>query len=388
MSYPKNADTPKAVTVGSVILIADGTVQTSDCSVRVSLDGGVWGAGDGTLAYDATSGVVTYAPTQAETNGAVLKIAVYKALCIGCSTTVLMDLQTGDAYALGVAGVHISVGTAAGQINVSGGVVPASGNWNVGKTGYTLTTQNWNVGKDGYALASTGLNQISTWNVTIQAVNVCGSLSGTVTVGSFGTAQLGAANFGDGALNGKGDWNTTTPPTASAIKTAIEAAGSSLATIITSVGVIQAKTDTIGTVEMTAVSPTIVDDTFTIYAGDDYADADGRALTVTGVDASDFDLEASGVEVVFRLLKWTDYRQDDTTEAELEATATVDEVDGDGLATLSVELTADQTGALATSPPQPEKNYAFQWIATLESGRTVLLASGRMTVVKRLTDAS
>jgi len=151
---------------------------------------------------------------------------------------------------------------------------------------------------------------------------------------------------------------------------------------------IKAKTDTIGTVEMTAVSPTIVNDTFTIYAGDDYADADGRALTVTGVDASDFDLEASGVEVVFRLLKWTDYRQDDTTEAELEATATVDEVDGDGLATLSVELTADQTGALATSPPQPEKNYAFQWIATLESGRTVLLASGRMTVVKRLTDAS
>jgi len=151
---------------------------------------------------------------------------------------------------------------------------------------------------------------------------------------------------------------------------------------------IQAKTDTIGTVEMTAVSPTIVDDTFTIYAGDDYADADGRALTVTGVDASAFDLEASGVEVVFRLLKWTDYRQDDTTEAELEATATVDEVDGDGLATLSVELTAAQTDGLSTSPPQPEKNYAFQWIATLESGRTVLLASGRMTVVKRLTDAS
>jgi len=96
MSYPKNAATPKAVTVGSVILIADGTVQTAGCSVRVDLDGAGWGAGGGTLAYDATSGVVTYAPTQAETNGNVLMIAVYKASCIGCSTTVLMDLQSAD----------------------------------------------------------------------------------------------------------------------------------------------------------------------------------------------------------------------------------------------------------------------------------------------------
>jgi len=96
MSYPKNAATPKAVTVGSVIQISDGAVQTSGCSVRVNLDDGGWGAGGGTLAYDATSGVVTYAPAQAETNGAVLMIAVYKASCIGCSTTVLMDLQSAD----------------------------------------------------------------------------------------------------------------------------------------------------------------------------------------------------------------------------------------------------------------------------------------------------
>ena len=94
MSYPKNAATPKSVVVGSVVLIADGTVQTSGCSVRVNLDDGGWGAGGGTLAYDADSGVVTYAPIQAETNGDVLEIAVYKASCLGCAATVLMDLQT------------------------------------------------------------------------------------------------------------------------------------------------------------------------------------------------------------------------------------------------------------------------------------------------------
>jgi hypothetical protein len=93
MSYPRNPATPKAVVVGSVVLIADGTVQTSGCSVRVNLDGGGWGAGGGTLAYDATSGVVTYAPIQAETNGDVLEIAVYKASCLGCSVTVFMDVS-------------------------------------------------------------------------------------------------------------------------------------------------------------------------------------------------------------------------------------------------------------------------------------------------------
>jgi hypothetical protein len=59
----------------------------------VNLDGGGWGAGGGTLAYDATSGVVTYAPIQAETNGDVLEIAVYKASCLGCSVTVFMDVS-------------------------------------------------------------------------------------------------------------------------------------------------------------------------------------------------------------------------------------------------------------------------------------------------------
>jgi len=228
MSYPKNAATPKSVTVGQVILIADGTIQTSGCSVRVNLDDGGWGAGGGSLGYDATSGVVTYAPIQAETNGDVLEIAVYKAACLGCSTTVLMDNQTGDSYAvvahadhgnaklvrsttpantltvdashralsdlasiLGTAltetagylagafkkffNIETPTGTvnslpdavagAAGGVSIVGskmdfadtltqtgvtdlksklGTIPASGNWNVGKTGYTLTTQNWN----------------------------------------------------------------------------------------------------------------------------------------------------------------------------------------------------------------------------------------------------
>lgn len=94
MSYPRNAATPKPVVVGRITLIADGSAVVTGASVRVQLDAGGWGAGGGTLAYDATSEVCTYAPTQAETNGDVLQIAVYKAACMGCSVTVLMDPAT------------------------------------------------------------------------------------------------------------------------------------------------------------------------------------------------------------------------------------------------------------------------------------------------------
>lgn len=39
--------------------------------------------------------------------------------------------------------VLISSGTGAGQLSIASGVVAASGNWNVGKTGYSLTTADW-----------------------------------------------------------------------------------------------------------------------------------------------------------------------------------------------------------------------------------------------------
>ncbi|HUU93690.1 MAG TPA: hypothetical protein VM238_21060 [Phycisphaerae bacterium] len=125
MSYPRNAASPKPICVGSVVLIADGTVQTSDCFARVSLDGGGWGAGGGSLAYDATSGVVTYAPIQAETNGDVLKIAVYKAACLGCSVNVLMDstklLKYVQLLARKDAAIATDNATELTEINANGG---------------------------------------------------------------------------------------------------------------------------------------------------------------------------------------------------------------------------------------------------------------------------
>ena len=91
MSYPKNAATPKPILVGAVTLIADGSNVTSDASVAVKLDTAGAGAGGGTLAYDAALLGWTYAPTQAETNGDVLMITVYKASCLSAEITVIID---------------------------------------------------------------------------------------------------------------------------------------------------------------------------------------------------------------------------------------------------------------------------------------------------------
>jgi len=171
MSYPKNAVTPKAVTVGSVVLIATGAVQTDGCSVRVSLDSGAWGAGGGTLAYDAASGVVTYAPIQGETNGAVLMIAVYKADCLGSSTTVLMDLQSAD-----------------NNVILANATYGLSALRTRGDSAWITATSTAVSDKTGFKLASDGLAAVTAWTV-----NLTGNLSGSV--GSIGTGGIVAASF-------------------------------------------------------------------------------------------------------------------------------------------------------------------------------------------------
>lgn len=87
--YPKNAATPPIVTVGQVVQISDGAVQTAGASVRVKTGTGAWGAGAGTLACDTTSGAWTYAPTQGETNDTDFHVAVYKASCLGCAVSII-----------------------------------------------------------------------------------------------------------------------------------------------------------------------------------------------------------------------------------------------------------------------------------------------------------
>jgi hypothetical protein len=92
--------------VGAVILIADGTVQTSDVSVVVRPEGGAESAGAGTIAYSAASGVVYYTPTQAETNYTAFCVIAYKTACIPAQVTVVPSASS----TAGVAELDSSVG--------------------------------------------------------------------------------------------------------------------------------------------------------------------------------------------------------------------------------------------------------------------------------------
>ena len=85
--YPRNAASPERIAVGAVVLIADGTVQTSGVSITVVPQGGSTAAGGGTTSYE--QGVVFYLPTQAETNYTSFIVTAYKASCIPVSATVV-----------------------------------------------------------------------------------------------------------------------------------------------------------------------------------------------------------------------------------------------------------------------------------------------------------
>ena len=117
MSYPRNAATPPIVAVGAIYLLADGTIQTAGASVRVKAGTGAWGSGAGTLACDSTSGIWTYAPTQAETDAESFVVGVYKA----SSTSAQVTVATSASATAGYSGVDWSKVTAATTtVNLSG----------------------------------------------------------------------------------------------------------------------------------------------------------------------------------------------------------------------------------------------------------------------------
>jgi hypothetical protein len=142
--YPRNAASPERISIGAVVQISDGAVQTAGVTVRVLPFGGTEADGVGTVAY-STDGVVVYTPTQAETNYTSFVLIAKKTGCIPASVTVVTSEST-----------------------VSGRVYVAT-----------------NGDKTGYKLASDGLALVTTWTV-----DITGNLIGDVT-GSVGSVVSG-----------------------------------------------------------------------------------------------------------------------------------------------------------------------------------------------------
>ena len=155
--YPRNAASPEPVAIGPVILIADGTVQTSGVTVRIKPIGVAEADGAGDVAY-STNGIVIYTPTQAETNYTSFILIATKASCIPASLNVVTTASATPGTVLLAPVTHTSavvptvtnltnpsLGTNAPSGWINAAAIAASalndkGNWNIGKTGYSLET--------------------------------------------------------------------------------------------------------------------------------------------------------------------------------------------------------------------------------------------------------
>jgi len=280
-----------------------------------------------------------------------------------------------------------------------------------------------------YAAGTTYLDTIQAYNSLFNTTLIYGDVE--IMPSSLVDDAITAAAIDDGALDGKGNWNTVVPDaagtlaaligakgglpkldstnglvvqgfgsggvtvgtvttvtnqlTATQIRDALKLAPTSGAPATGSVDKhlddIQAKTDGLGSIVAEFVSHIVSGDDGEIYGGDSYLDADSRAFTVVVTGWSGPSL--TGATVKLRLLPYQTYLEAATKAATLEVTATA--VNNSGTLTCKADLTATQTAALAPSPPADSRNYWYQFRATLTDLSIVTLAEGRLTVKKGLT---
>ena len=120
--YPRNAASPPRISIGAVVQISDGAVQTAGVAVKVIPQGGSEASGAGTVAYSA-DGVVLYTPTQGETDYAAFALVASKAGCIPATVTVV----TSASETAGYAGIDwAKIGNPTSTVALSGTTVSTS----------------------------------------------------------------------------------------------------------------------------------------------------------------------------------------------------------------------------------------------------------------------
>jgi hypothetical protein len=113
--YARNNASPRPITIGAVVQISDGAVQTTGVSVKVRKDAESWAIGAGGLAVE--EGVWSYTPTQGETDCDALQIIVYKTSCYPNS----MEVVFTSSSSFGHAGTDQSkIANASSTVNLSG----------------------------------------------------------------------------------------------------------------------------------------------------------------------------------------------------------------------------------------------------------------------------
>jgi len=183
--YPRNAASPERIAIGQVILIADGTVQTSGVSIVVRPQGGAEAAGGGTTAYGA-DGTVYYTPTQAETNYTSFVVIAYKTSCLSVSQTIITTASATPGKVVLSAETH--TGAVVPTVSTLTGHTPQTGDSyaRIGATGSGLTSL---ASAAALATAQSDLNIITgSDGVTIA------SSQGAITFGAITISVTGATN--------------------------------------------------------------------------------------------------------------------------------------------------------------------------------------------------
>jgi len=144
---------------------------------------------------------------------------------------------------------------------------------------------------------------------------------------------------------------------------------------------IKAKTDLISADTVTVASPVAASGEVTVFRGDDYADADGRALTFTVANYSGPSL--AGATTTMALIAKANYERGLQTSA-LSVAATVT---GTTTLTIKVDLTAAQTAALASNPSLIY-TYYYQVRSTTAApaSRKITLAQDKLIVRPRIAE--
>lgn len=227
--YARNNASPRPITIGAVVQISDGAVQTTGVSVKVRKDAGSWATGAGTLAVE--EGIWSYTPTQGETDCEALQIVIFKTSCIPQS----QEVVTTSSSSFGHAGTDQSkIANASSTVNLSGTTIKTATDVETdtqdiqnrlpsGLVGGRMASIAEVVGdKTGYKLASDGLSLVTSWAVGITG-NINGNLSGSVgsVTGNVGGNVTGSV----GSISGVtfpasfGSWTAplTTSGTASAV---------------------------------------------------------------------------------------------------------------------------------------------------------------------------
>jgi hypothetical protein len=211
-----------------VILIADGTVQTSGVTVRIKPIGVSEADGGGTVAY-STNGIIIYTPTQAETNYTSFVLIATKASCIPASITVITTASATPGTVLLAPVTHTSavvptvtnltnpsLGTnaptnwinaaaiaadAIGADEIAAGAVTKIQTGLATPTNITAATGVTLAPTTGFGTQTGTLSTVTTTGTATNVTTVNGLAANAITATSIAADAITAAKIADGAID-------------------------------------------------------------------------------------------------------------------------------------------------------------------------------------------